>query len=193
MKRVVCGKCKRPEKACICHLMCEIDNDVLVVILQHKSEQKQTKGTVPLIMGSLLNCELFVGEQFAEEIRLANILDQHRGSTALLYPGEKSETISQLQNQNITCIIVLDGTWKKAFRLFATNEFLHTLPQVTLSKSHQGLYDVRKTDKKNALSTLEATCYALTELEGIDEKYQPLISRFVDFNRFLMSFNMEQK
>jgi len=193
MKRVVCGKCKRPERACICHLMYEINNDVLVVILQHKSEQKQAKGTVPLILGSLSNCELFVGEQFAEDTRLAKILARHQGSTALLYPGEKSRPISELQEQNVTCIIVLDGTWKKAYRLFAINEFLHTLPLVTLSKSYQGLYDIRKTEKENALSTLEATCYALTELEAIEGKYQPLISRFVDFNRFLMSFNMERK
>jgi DTW domain-containing protein YfiP len=193
MKRVVCGKCKRPEKACICQFMCEIKNDVLVVVLQHKSESKQAKGTVPLILGSLSHCELFVGEQFAEDIRLLNILEQHQGSTALLYPGEKSKAICQLQGQKITCIIVLDGTWKKAYRLFAINEFLHSLPQVTLSKSYQGLYDIRKTDKENALSTLEATCYALTELEKVEDKYERLISRFIDFNRFLMSFNMERK
>lgn len=193
MKRAVCGKCARPEKTCICHLMCNIRNEVVVVVLQHKSEQKQSKGTVPLIKGSLSKCALFVGEDFTSNKELAALLAEHQNTTALLYPGEKASAINSKVHRDISCIIVLDGTWKKAFRLYITNPFLQEFPQVTLSGTYTGLYQIRKTDKENALSTLEATSYALGELEGDQEKYQPLISRFVDFNQLLMSFNMGQK
>jgi DTW domain-containing protein YfiP len=102
-------------------------------------------------------------------------------------------------------LVIIDGTWKKAYRMFMLSKKLQGLPQVCLPKSIacSGNYSIRKVAKKNALSSLEATCYALAMLESADNKtgtgttviganfagnYQPLLEKFKQFNIFQLSF-----
>jgi DTW domain-containing protein YfiP len=78
---------------------------------------------------------------------------------------------------------------------------LQALTQVTLPESiaSAGRYQIRKVTKKNALSSLEACCYALMlienqgHLEAILDKsksqsYQKLLAKFDDFNQFQLGF-----
>ncbi len=87
------------------------------------------------------------------------------------------------------CLIILDGTWKKSYKMFMLSQTLQQLPHVCLPESlaNTGQYYIRKVAKKNALSSLEACCYALGLLEGND-KYQKLLMKFNDFNQFQLSF-----
>jgi DTW domain-containing protein YfiP len=43
------------------------------------------------------------------------------------------------------------------------------------------LYRIRKAHRPEQLSTLEATCYALMQLEGNAQKYAPLLQAFAGF------------
>lgn len=112
------------------------------------------------------------------------------------------------------CLVILDGTWKKAYRMFMLSTKLAHLPQVSLPEhlANAGQYHIRKVAKKNALSSLEACCYALALLEAGSDvvinngtannmsqeqasqagKYQPLLEKFNQFNQFHLSFRPEK-
>jgi len=213
MARDLCMKCQRPTKACICSFICKIDNKISVLVLQHPSEVNQTKGTVALLQRSLKNCQIIVGENFSDNNELNNVLTKHQA--LLLYPSEKAQDItlfsSDLRQENLQLkqnkpllLIILDGTWRKSYRMFMLSKNLQTLPQVCLPEhlANKGQYLIRKVAKKNALSSLEATCYALTVLESKltknelakkeqvlgNEHYQPLLNKFEKFNLFQLSF-----
>ncbi len=217
MSRILCHVCQRPEKACICSFTCEVNNDIHVVILQHPSEVKQTKGTVALLANSLLHCQVIVGENFSQDEQLAQVLENHQAM--LLYPSDDALVLSEqaivLPKENTTkppCIIILDGTWKKAYRMFMLSKNLHNLMHICLPESlaSAGKYLIRKVAKKNALSSLEACCYALallekelksraniatlsqTESANVTEdnagNYQELLIKFAQFNQFQLSF-----
>jgi len=218
MARSLCLQCQRPTKACICSFICEVDNKTSVLVLQHPSEVKQSKGTVALLQRSLNSCQVLVGEDFSNNAELIKILAQHQ--TLLLYPGEQAQelslTVNKLEGECTQIIvkkplllIILDGTWKKAYRMFMLSKNLHSLKQVCLPDfiANNGQYLIRKVARKNALSSLEATCYALALLEGgldtsftdnkpLEEKeyitdcgrYQPLLNKFSQFNQFQLSF-----
>jgi len=218
MARNLCLQCHRPTKACICSFICNVDNKISVLVLQHPSEVKQTKGTVALLQRSLSACQVLVGEDFSENTELIKILEQHQA--LLLYPGEQAQELSSIVNNNELkhvqssnkkplLLIILDGTWKKAYRMFMLSKNLQTLTQVCLPEllANNGKYIIRKVAKKNALSSLEATCYALALLEGelvcsftdkmlLDNKeqiidcgcYQPILNKFSQFNQFQLSF-----
>ena len=96
--------------------------------------------------------------------------------------------ITHSELNNIQCIIILDGTWKKAYRMFMLNPCLHKIKHIVLPVGISSLYEIRKTKKDNALSSLEACCHALARLENNPEKYQVLLSSFVKFNQFQQSF-----
>jgi len=81
---------------------------------------------------------------------------------------------------------------------------LQAIAQVCLPDvlANSGQYLIRKVAKKNALSSLEACCFALALLDSkLDEKevdvaklhvncglYQDLLNKFAQFNQFQLSF-----
>ncbi|WDE01050.1 tRNA-uridine aminocarboxypropyltransferase [Thalassomonas actiniarum] len=195
MSRQYCCQCQRPEKACICHLMTDVDNVPHVVVLQHPSEVGQTKGTLPLLAGSLKSCTVLVGEDFSEHEGLNELLERYRDNIYLLYPSEDAlelgsgECPARQTAPGQRCIILLDGTWKKAYRMYMLSNVLHQIPHLCLPGDLTGRYQIRKTAKKNALSTLEACCYALGIMEQKPQKYRDLLEQFVKFNQFQLSFH----
>lgn len=204
MSRVLCQQCQRPEKACICAFTVAIDNHIPVIVLQHPSEVKQSKGTVSLLQQSLANCEVIVGETFADSDILRQRLIQYADKIVLLYPSKQALTLNfpalNITDNNqskdiepklseIKCIIILDGTWKKACRMFMSNACLRNIKHIVLPQGIASLYEIRKTKKDHALSSLEACCHALARVENEPEKYQNLLNSFVKFNQFQQSFN----
>ncbi|MBA6293940.1 DTW domain-containing protein [Colwellia sp. MB3u-70] len=204
MSRVLCQQCQRPEKACICAFTVAIDNHIPVIVLQHPSEVKQSKGTVSLLKQSLTNCEVIVGETFADSDILRQRLIQYADNIVLLYPSKQALTLNfptltisgnnqsegiERKLSEIKCIIILDGTWKKAYRMFMSNSCLHNINHIVLPQGIASLYEIRKTKKDHALSSLEACCHALARLENEPKKYQNLLNSFVKFNQFQQSFS----
>lgn len=191
MPRAICQGCQRPKTSCICYLFVSINNNVEVVILQHPSEVKQSKGSVTLLQGSLQNCRVLIGEVFENNADYQKLFKQ-KDDTALLYPSDKARLISQKDQNNdkqaIKRIILLDGTWKKAYRMYMSNPELHSLTHIQLPADILSHYQVRITTKKGALSTLEAVCHTLSQLEDNDIKYQTLLSRFKTFNQQLLAY-----
>jgi len=225
MPRTLCQQCQRPAIACICSFICTIDNPTTVLVLQHPSEVKQSKGTVALLSRSLGRCQVFVGEDFSQHAELNSMLENYQA--LLLYPSPQSQALpltnNKLDNTDINhdkkrqqpkLLIILDGTWKKAYRMFMLSSNLQALKQVCLpdSLANSGQYLIRKVARKNALSSLEACCFALALLENelsdyeleanqSGEKilnnfkqsvdcgiYQILINKFAQFNQFQLSF-----
>lgn len=172
--------------------MTSIVNDVDVIILQHPSEVNQSKATVPLLAGSLKKCQVFIGENFGQNQALQRTLSQYDNKVALLYPSDVAQVISAAEVnigvQDLKCLILLDGTWKKAYRLYQLNSFLHQIRHIALSDSYLSQYHIRKTKKSGALSTLEACCYALSAIENNDVRYASLLDSFVAFNHFQQRF-----
>jgi DTW domain-containing protein YfiP len=229
MARNLCTQCQRPTSACICGFIIKTHNKIPVLVLQHPTEVKQSKGTVALLQRSLINCKVLIGEDFSANSDLDEILASHQA--LLLYPGEHSQILSltnqtiestltnknakksnntsaEISEQKPPLLIIIDGTWKKSYRMFMLSKNLHTLIQVCLPDyiANNGQYLIRKVAKKNALSSLEATCYALALLEGelvnvLDNSkhiqahanincglYQPILNKFSQFNQFQLSF-----
>ena len=222
MSRILCKQCQRPIIACICNFTCRIDNPTAVLVLQHPSEVKQTKGTVALLSRSLSHCQVLVGENFSQHDELNTILANNQA--LLLYPNAQAQVLSltnnglnsthtshNKQSQQPKLLIILDGTWKKAYRMFMLSSNLQALEQVCLpdTLANKGQYLIRKVAKKNALSSLEACCFALALLENelVEKKlnetecretalnqsvdcgiYQELLIKFAQFNQFQLSF-----
>ena len=209
MARNLCLTCQRPLNACICAFIDNINNKTPVLVLQHPSEVQQSKGTVALLQRSLNSCQVIVGEDFSDNVELNRLLQHYQA--LLLYPSEKSQVITLTDSHNHSplstsrcheksqLLIIIDGTWKKAYKMLMLSRNLHTLTHICLPDflANNGQYLIRKVAKKKALSSLEATCYALALLDGEliqDEQaidcgcYQSLLNKFTQFNQFQLSF-----
>ncbi|WCE30581.1 tRNA-uridine aminocarboxypropyltransferase [Vibrio sp. SCSIO 43137] len=187
-----CSGCGKAKKACICAEVKPIEAKTEVIILQHPTEVKQAKGTAKILSLSLSNSRCFVGEDFTHHAQLNALLQQKNYTTLLLYPAEKAVEITALASQKETeservRLIVIDGTWKKAFKIYTLSKNLHPLQACKLPPSLCGSYTIRKAPDNNSLSTVEAGYHALSLLEP-EIDFQPLINAF----DYMKQFYLEQ-
>ncbi|MEN9484431.1 MAG: hypothetical protein RJB37_2311 [Pseudomonadota bacterium] len=185
-RRPTCPQCARPLRTCLCRWVRPVDNLVRVLILQHPREVGEAKGSAVLLQRSLANSWLSTGEQF-DTADLETLLHTGNRTSVLLYP-EDPGTARAVDNPAIPDeaerlqLVVLDGTWRKSRKLLHLNPALQRLPRLALAEPPPSQYGtVRKAHRPDQLSTLEATCLALAQLEQAPERYAPLLSAFGGF------------
>ncbi|KAL9236317.1 hypothetical protein vseg_011003 [Gypsophila vaccaria] len=84
--------------------------------------------------------------------------------SALLFPSENAVAVEAIDFQ-VKNLIVLDGTWSKAKRMYLENPWLRFLPSVRLDVEKMSLFsEVRRQPKPGYLSTIESIVYALQAL-----------------------------
>ena len=189
-KRLACTACLRPQNACICQWITPVAHQVEVLILQHPLEVSNPKGSARLLHLSLPHSRLVTGEVFDLPALLAEA-----GSTKpaiLLYPDTPQDKALGIPASPVLApallltpsrlrLIVLDGTWRKSRKLLYRNPELQKLPRLSLQDMPASHYLIRKAHRPDQLSTLEATCAALAQLEGSIEQFQPLLEAFDGF------------
>ncbi|KQQ32046.1 hypothetical protein ASF61_16325 [Duganella sp. Leaf126] len=188
--RQQCQACLRPQRTCICRWVTTLAPQVEVLVLQHPMEVANAKGSARLLHLCLAGSRLETGEAF-EPGRLHALLAGERRNV-LLYPEtaeEKSLGVATpppfdrawLATPQQLRLVVLDGTWRKSRKMLYLNPLLQALPRLPLTGTPPSHYLIRKAHLPDQLSTLEATAYALAQLEGAPERYAPLIAAFDGF------------
>jgi DTW domain-containing protein YfiP len=200
VKRAYCTTCKRPQSTCICQWISPTVHQVEVVVLQHPLEVANAKGSARLLHLSLPHSRLVTGEVFSEQALQALLTAPQQPATQahgpkhpiLLYPATPQDKalgmpVSTTLAPELLCnpsqlrLIVLDGTWRKSRKMLYLNPLLQRLPRLSLSDMPASGYLIRKAHGADQLSTLEATCAALMQLEGSIEQFRPLLSAFDGF------------
>lgn len=197
-KRARCAVCLRATASCICRWIAPVAHAVEVLILQHPLEVHNAKGSARLLHLSLPNSQLLTGEQFAPATLAERLAGKHN---VLLYPdtpGDRSLGIvppppldpAILLDPAQLRLVVLDGTWRKSRKMLYQNPLLQQLPRLPLRDMPPSHYLIRKAHAPDQLSTLEATCYALMQLEQEDSRFVPLITAFDGFVAQQLSYVM---
>ena len=199
-KRLTCARCQRAQTGCICQWIRPTWTATEVLILQHPMEVKHAKGSARLLSLSLSNSRIEVGESF-EPLRLqelltapwqANTSAQVQRLPILLYPElphDAAQTTGALANfkpQHLPDptklrLIVIDASWRKSRKMLYLNPLLQHLPRLHLDEIPVSKYHIRKAQRDDQLSTFEATCAALTQLEGKNAAFDNLLAGFEGF------------
>jgi DTW domain-containing protein len=186
-RRQKCATCLRPAATCICHWAAPVASAVDVLILQHPLEVENAKGSARLLHLCLPTSRIEVGEQF-DDAALRAMLGADGRQPVLLYPdtpGDRSLGIAPPPPFNPTLgpiqLVVLDATWRKSRKMLYLNPALQALPRLPLRDTPPSHYLIRKAHAPDQLSTLEATCYALAQLEGDAHRYDRVIAAFDGF------------
>jgi DTW domain-containing protein YfiP len=73
-------------------------------------------------------------------------------------------------------------------KILHCNPLLQTLQRLQLNRTPPSAYLIRKARHIQQLSTLEATCHALAQLEQDESRYKPLLAAFDGFVSQQLSF-----
>ncbi|WP_025821835.1 tRNA-uridine aminocarboxypropyltransferase [Shewanella marina] len=164
MARDYCDNCNYPQNACVCYAIQPFQHRTEVIVLQHPSEVKHQKNSVRLLKLVMPELAIWVGESatdFAEQ--LTSIQDSK--PTFVVYPTDDSCDINSVQTSQDCRIIVIDGTWRKAYKMWQLNPWLQQYPVVHLAAESISQYTIRKAKRSDSLSTLEAVGLSIQALE----------------------------
>ncbi|NBX20931.1 MAG: DTW domain-containing protein [Betaproteobacteria bacterium] len=186
-RRLICAHCLRPLATCQCHLAVPTPSACELLILQHPLEVHHAKNSARLLHLSVPGSRIVVGEAFDGATLQALVPDDKY--TVLLYPpttfeGHVAPTQldrTRLQEPENLRLVVLDATWRKSRKMLHLSPGLQRLPRLALDEVPTGRYAIRKAHGPGQLSTLEATCAALAQLERNTERWQPLLAAFDAF------------
>lgn len=176
-QRSYCEQCQYPSSACICSLVSPIRCQSKLTILQHPSEVKAAKNTARLIRLAIESTTIWVGETLEDFVDAQQSIIQSELPVRVLYPTDHSVEFHQActQEEGPYHFVLIDGTWKKAYKLWQLNRWLHTLPCINIEGVTSN-YHIRKAPAEHCLSTLEAAAFCLEQTEGIN--CSPLLALF---------------
>ncbi|MCU7976823.1 MULTISPECIES: tRNA-uridine aminocarboxypropyltransferase [unclassified Shewanella] len=177
MSRHYCSICRYPQNACLCASVQPISPMTQLVVLQHPSEVEHKKNSVRVLSLAVPKTQVYVGESESDFKGLREYLAACNMPIYLVYPSALSVSVEQ-QRINPDCILLLlDGTWRKAFKMLQLNPWLTQYPAVHLAEGYESRYRIRKSSRSDSLSTLEACAYMLSALDPTLD-VQPLMMAF---------------
>ncbi len=176
--REMCWECRRPMRVCYCAAVEPIETRTRVVILQHPRESDVPINTARIAELALSNSTLHVGLDFARDESLRAALSDPAAPPVLLYPSDDAKDLAFEPPPGPVTLIVIDGTWWQASKLFKLNPFLHLLPRYGLAPSAESRYRIRREPAAHCLSTIEALEAALSLLERRPGGFPELLKPF---------------
>ena len=162
--RDTCYACFRPVSLCLCVMIPRVTNRTGVIVLQHPRERFHPFGSVRMLLASLQQARLErVPPSIGKNLLCPMTLPPNTG---LLYPHPEARDLADLPpEQRPEHLLLLDGTWAHARRLYQENPWMQALPHYAISPKRKSRYLVRREPSDTCLSTLEATVEALQGLE----------------------------
>ena len=190
-RRQHCSRCTRPQSACICRWITPVLSLPDLLVLQHPMESTNAKGSARLLHLSITGSVLAQGEAF-DPAELHALLYAGGKSPVLLYPETPQQQalgmpVPPVLNNALLAgaaglrLVVLDGTWRKSRKMLYQNPLLQALPRLQLTGMSPSHYLIRKAHAPHQLSTLEATCHALGQIQGDFAAVHPLLAAFHQF------------
>ncbi len=170
--RSVCPGCSRPSVVCLCASIRRVSTRTRVVILQHPRESDVRINTARLVELQLERAERHVAVKLSEVPAFNARLNDPAAPAILLYPGPEARDLAEAPPDAPVTLVVLDGTWWQAKKLFRQNPELAALPRYSLSPSAPSRYRIRREPALHCISTIEAVGEALSLLEppGFDRE-----------------------
>lgn len=161
-KKPSCKECQNIIDLCQCDQMPNPKPKAPpIIVFRHPSEVGHSLGTVKILQQYFSDLTVEEGEVFTKR------------RATLLYPQKESkEDQTNLVPDKISSenpLILIDGTWKKAFKIIQKNPWLLELPRLSL-EGHESHYFLRKQKGAHHLSSLESFCYGWLQFskEGSD-------------------------
>ncbi|MGB3368491.1 MAG: tRNA-uridine aminocarboxypropyltransferase [Acidaminobacteraceae bacterium] len=178
-----CDSCTLVKEFCICNFVPIIDSDVKFILLTHSNELKKRTNTGILIEKSMENTSIIEWIRKEPSKELLDIINSEL-QVYILYPETDfvntskeesivSNSLDRLDNKESEntnkekYIIILDGTWQEAQKMYNRSEYLKSIKRISLNPDSFSDYKLRRKKDDNHLCTVEA---AIITLQMFDEE-----------------------
>ncbi|WP_347358927.1 tRNA-uridine aminocarboxypropyltransferase [Bdellovibrio sp.] len=175
-----CPECGLHKNLCICELIPSLTFATKVCLIIHKKELKRTTNTGRLAIKSLTNSEIRIrGGEDRQVLDLSDLLvPTYR--TFLFYPSDDAVELDRdLVEQSPLPIqlIVPDGNWRQASKVYTRHTELKDVPKVKISTTNSSIQHLRAEHSAEGMATLQAIAQALQVIEG-PQAVEPLMKLY---------------
>lgn len=171
----LCPRCWLDRGLCLCAEVRPVETRTRFLILRHLNEARRRTNSARIAALGLANCELLDRREKFDRIEF-----EPPPGAWVLFPNAPPPMEGQKPPD---VLIVLDGTWREAKRMFARVPALQLLPRLSLPPPPPT--PRLRVPPAYGMATLECIAYAVGLLEG-EEKSKPLhdlFALFVDRSR----------
>ncbi|MFZ5894890.1 MAG: DTW domain-containing protein [Myxococcota bacterium] len=172
-----CQRCLLRLEICICEVVPRVSTRLSVLIVQHVAELRLTSNTGRLAALALPNAKILEyggGEPFDESAL------SHDDSVLLYSASVVSPSCASPLPERISRLVVLDGSFRQARRMYKRIRALRSLPELALPPPPTPPLRLRQPPHAAGMSTLEAIAHALALIEG-EELARPLHALQAEF------------
>jgi DTW domain-containing protein YfiP len=174
--RLECYQCFKPRIACICASIEPVANQTGIIILQHPRERLHAIGTARIARLGLAKVRV---EPLAPWADGSFMRAQLPPQAALLYPAAGARELAALPvDERPRHLVILDGTWFHAKKIYDAHQWLHDLPHVSLTPIVPSRYRIRPAPNALYVATVEAIVYALRIIEPQTRGLDGLLRNF---------------
>jgi DTW domain-containing protein len=174
--RPTCYRCFKPTVTCICASIERVANRTGLIVLQHPHERFHPVGSARI---AALGFETIRVEPCAPWSDHSAVGARLPEGAALLYPAAGARELEALPvAERPRHLVVLDGTWSHAKKMYDAHAWLRGLPHVRLVPRLPSQYRIRRQPKRDCLATLEAIVCALGILEPETKGLERLLACF---------------
>ncbi|MFO0681725.1 MAG: tRNA-uridine aminocarboxypropyltransferase [Sandaracinus sp.] len=144
---------------CDCASLPRLPTRTEIVVVVHRFEAFKSSSTSKLAVRMLANATLVVREGRVEPTPAPV-------GSYVLFPNAAAIPIEEARARGLMRLVVPDGNWPQAGKMARRDPLCAGLPTVALTSTRRSAYGLRKSQRPNALCTLEAIAEALRVLEG---------------------------
>ncbi|SUI69077.1 tRNA-uridine aminocarboxypropyltransferase [Shewanella morhuae] len=165
-----CPLCLLGEQFCTCALRRQLHTQASFLLIMYNDEVLKPTNSGRLIADLIPDTHAFLWSRLAPEPELLALLASPQYQPFLVFPAQYAEpgqaVLSQVPPSMLTqgkrpLLIMLDGSWREAIKMFRKSPYLHALPLLSFDPDTLATYTLRKGSHDFQLGTAEVASLAL--------------------------------
>lgn len=150
------------------------------ILLTHEREILKGTNTGRLVKEVLEDeSELIIWKRKEPNPFVVKLLETKKA--ALVFPDNNAE--GSLSIQQYEYLVILDGTWQEARKMFNQSAYLQEADKVSILPTKPSVFKLRRNQIEGGLSTVECVIELLRQMNS-DEKLKLMENRFALFNTY---------
>jgi DTW domain-containing protein YfiP len=179
-----CLDCYLLKTLCLCDRIPSLDISTQLVLIMHEKERKRSTNTGQLAARVWKNTEVQYRGRIGQKLDVEKFLELEEKAW-FVYPQDGAQTLDRRLIEEIgkpTAIILPDGTWDEAARVWPRNFARSKVKKVQLDVKTPSKYQIRVSPHFNSLCTFETVIEIISVLEGEEHraKLQEVFEIFVE-------------
>ncbi|MBT2955927.1 tRNA-uridine aminocarboxypropyltransferase [Vibrio anguillarum] len=166
-----CAYCQVATQYCLCGHQPDMDTDIAVLLLVSENEVFKPSNTGRLIADVIKETYVYQWNRTEPHAEMLALLNNPAYQPVVIFPEEYVDEKPRVMqsppsahDKHKPLLILLDGSWREARRMFRKSPYLDALPVMSIAPKSVSQYMMRKSDNEQHLSTAEVASLVLVEV-----------------------------